>query len=332
MKLAELGEFGFIERIRAAARSEASVRCGIGDDCAAVTVPAGHLLLTTTDLLIEGVHFQLAWSDMRTLGRKSVTVNVSDVAAMGGQPRHLYLGLGIPAAMEVADLEQFIEGFLEAAREYDTVLIGGDTCRSSGPLLISVTAEGSVAPEQMVRRAGARAGDVLVVSGTLGDSALALRHLAAGRPQQPMLAARHHDPTARVALGRALAETGLATAMIDVSDGLLADLGHILTASGVGAVVREACLPLSKPFRQALAGDPSLLDLALAGGEDYELLFSVPVERCKALAELSARVGVPLTRIGTVEPSHRGLLIQDAAGHCRKASASGFNHFRHGSG
>ena len=256
MKLSELGEFGFIERIRRAVPGGAGIVAGIGDDCAVTTLPAGEVLLNTTDLLIEGGHFRRDWSDLFLLGRKSVSVNVSDIAAMGGTPRHLTLGLGIPPDLPVEELERFVAGFLDAAAGYRTVLIGGDTCRSPGPLFVSVTVEGSAPPAEVVRRSGARPGDDLYVSGTLGDSALALRLLSAGDAPPPELARRHHDPQARTALGRELAAAGLATAMIDVSDGLCADLGHILAASGVGARVEVGALPLSDPFRSAAATLP----------------------------------------------------------------------------
>ncbi len=330
MKLAELGEFGFIERIRAAvaatAASGAGVRLGIGDDCAVTELPPGQVLLTSTDLLIEEIHFRSAWSDWRTLGGKCVAVNVSDVAAMGGTPRHLYLGLGIPADMALADLDAFMDGFLQAAADYGAVLVGGDTCRSPGPLMVSVTVEGAAPADQVVARGGARPGDAVYVSGTLGDSALALRRLQSGRPLADDLARRHHRPQARVALGRALAEAQLPSAMIDVSDGVLADLGHILDASAVGARLEQPQLPLSPAFRQALAEEPALLELALCGGEDYELLFTVPAEKEPLLAALVADVAI--TRIGTVIAAEQGLLLADETGRLRPARAKGYNHFR----
>jgi len=327
MKLAELGEFGFIERIRRAVAPGAGLRLGIGDDCAAVVLPPGELLLTTTDLLVEDVHFRREWTDLRTLGRKSVSVNVSDIAAMGGTPRQLYLGLAVPAGMRVEELDAFVAGFLEAAQRYGATLAGGDTSRSPGPLLISVTAEGSVPEGEIVRRGGARPGDAVYVSGHLGDSALALRRMLAGEAPEPTLARRHHDPQARTGLGRALAGAGVASAMIDVSDGLLADLGHILEASGVGAEIEEAALPLSDPFRRALAQEAGLLELALAGGEDYELLFTVPAEREGALPAISREAGVAVTRVGRVTAAAAGLTVRDRAGRARRPGVAGYNHF-----
>ncbi len=327
MKLSELGEFGFIERIRQVAGSAPGVVVGIGDDCAVIEVPAGQRLLTSNDLLIEDVHFRRQWTDMYRLGRKSVAVNVSDVAAMGGAPRHLYLGLGLPEGLQVEELDQFLAGFVEAATEYGAALVGGDTCRSPGPFFISVTVEGAVPEAELVCRSGAAPGDAIYVSGTLGDSALALRQLSQGLVPAPELARRHHDPQARPTLGRQVAAAQLPSAMIDISDGVLADLGHILEASGVGACLELESLPLSAPFRKALQQDPALIELALAGGEDYELLFTVPTEREAWLAKISTEV--PLTRIGELT-AEVGLRISDAQGRPFCLSRGGFNHFAGG--
>lgn len=327
MKLAELGEFGFINRIGRRVAPGAGVRLGIGDDCAALALPAGQLLLTTTDLLVEQVHFRREWTDLRTLGRKSVAVNVSDIAAMGGTPHHLFLGLAVPSAMRVEELDEFFTGFLEAAGHYGATLTGGDTCGSPGPLMISVTAEGAVPEGEMVCRSGARPGDAVYVSGTLGDSAFALRMLLAGQTPAPFLARRHHDPEARTGLGRTLAQAAIATAMIDISDGLLADLGHILEASQVGAEIETALLPISEPFRRALAQEPALIELALAGGEDYELLFSVPPRREADLHDLAKFAQVPVTRLGRITSAAGELVVRGRDGRPIRAGKSGYDHF-----
>jgi thiamine-monophosphate kinase len=330
MKIAQtigtIGEFGLIERIRRAA-PRGTLRLGIGDDCAAQALAPGELLLTTTDMLIEEIHFRREWTDLRRLGRKSVSVNVSDIAAMGGEPRALFLGLALPSSMTVEEIDEFAAGFLEAAADYGAILAGGDTCRSPGPLLVSVTAEGAVPETQLVSRAGARLGDLLYVSGTLGDSALALRHLKNGQVPPPELAERHHDPRARTALGRALAQGGLASAMIDLSDGLLADLGHILEASAVGAQVDQESLPLSAAFRAALADAPDLMELALGGGEDYELLFCAAPQHEKEVAALSEALAIPLTRVGEIHPLSEGLSLRYGASRIRPPGSRGFSHF-----
>lgn len=330
MKLGELGEFGFIDRIRNSASVGPGVLQGIGDDCAVLELPPGHLLLTSKDLLIEGVHFQLSWSDWRTLGRKSVAVNASDIASMGGTPRFLYLGLGVPDSVKVEELNLFLDGFLEAAAENGALLVGGDTCRSPGPLLISVTVEGSVLKSEVIRRSGARPGDGIYVSGTLGDSALGLRQLLKDEKPDKFLARRHLDPQPRIALGRALAEKRVASAMIDLSDGLLGDLGHILKASKVGALLEEKQLPLSTEFHQALKIDPAFIELAWAGGEDYELLFTVSPEKEPLITGLASTCGLSLTRIGVIQEAQNGLRIQDERGRHRRPEGGGFNHFHPG--
>lgn len=326
MSLGSCGEFGLIERIRAQVAGRDDILIGIGDDCCATVLPPGEVLLTTTDLLIEEIHFRRAWTDFFALGCKAVAVNISDIAAMGGTPRTLSLGLGLPADLSPEEFDQLIAGILSAAREYGAILSGGDTCRSPGGLLLSVTVQGSCKPEQILRRSGARAGDLLYVSGTLGDSALVLRELVAGRIPPADLAGRHHQPTARLRLGQELAQRRLATALIDLSDGLRADLGHILKASGVGARVNAAALPLSSTFRTALAIEPGLLDLALAGGEDYELLWSAPPTAAPALAALGTELELPLTCIGEIVAA-AGLHVVTADGEEIISAKVGYNHF-----
>jgi len=326
VKLAEIGEFGLIERIRRAAGCAPGIALGIGDDCAALDVPDGELLLTTTDLLIEEVHFRRAWTSMHDLGRKSVSVNVSDIAAMGGTPRALFLAVGIPGTCDIEELQPFIDGFLAACSDYGAILAGGDTCRSPGALFISVTATGSVPRGQMVTRAQARPGDLVFVSGTLGDSAFALRELLQGRTPEPFLAARHFNPVARTRLGRKLSEGGLASAMIDLSDGLLADLGHILDSSAVGAEIELAHLPLSLPVRKALAEESELIELALSGGEDYELLFTAaPANRDIILGLRTSDCDIQ--QVGRITSSADGLRVKDGQGRCRQMAGTGFNHF-----
>ena len=327
MKLSDLGEFGFIERIRNRAGSQ-GVRLSIGDDCAAVEVKPGELLLTTKDLLIEEVHFRRDWTDLYLLGRKSISVNISDVAAMGGRPRHLFLGLAIATTVSVEDLDAFIAGVLAAADDYGVQLIGGDTCRSPGPMIISVTVQGTVPEKEMVCRSGARAGDAIYVSGTLGDSALALQALLAGKTPPARAAGRHHDPRARVELGRSLAAAGIPSAMIDVSDGLLADLGHILEESRVGGRIEEKDIPLSAEFKDALRLGQASLDLALCGGEDYELLLTVPPSKEGRLAEMARQFTLDLTRIGQIKGKEAGFERVDASGVPRPATLrGGYNHF-----
>jgi thiamine-monophosphate kinase len=325
MILRELGEFGLIESIRTRVATTAGVHRGIGDDAAELEIPAGHRLLTSTDLLIEDVHFSFAWTATTDLGRKAVAVNLSDIAAMGGTPRFLYIGLACPADTEVAQLDAFIAGVLAESDEFGVALVGGDTCRSPGPWIISVTIEGTVPVNRSVGRGGAKPGDIVLVSGTLGDSALALTLWQRGESPAPFLAARHCRPTPRVALGQELA--GVATAMIDLSDGVSSDLEHILQASGTGAELSSLALPLSADFRAHLERQPALLDLALGGGEDYELLCTVPPQRVAEALALAAGVGVPLTVIGAVTEQSRGLCLRSGSSDVRPLRVSGYDHF-----
>lgn len=327
MKLGELGEFGLIDSIQARVGAAPGVHRGIGDDAAELELPAGERLLTSTDLLLEEVHFRFAWISAYDLGRKAVAVNLSDIAAMGGTPRFLYVGLACPGTTEVTALDAFVAGVLDEAGAHAVTLVGGDTCRSPGPWVISVTIEGSAPADTVVGRDGARPGDVILVSGTLGDSALALALWQRGATPEPWLAARHNRPTPRVALGHALARAGLPTAMIDLSDGVSSDLEHILQASGAGAEILGASLPLSPAFRAHVERQPEFFELALAGGEDYELLCTVPSVRVNEAQAVAARAGVPLTAIGTVTERSAGYRLRDGAGTVRPLLVRGYDHF-----
>ena len=202
--------------------------------------------------IIGGVHFRRAWHDPYPLGRKSLAVNISDIAAMGGTPRFVYIGLACPGDTAVDRLDAFVAGVLAQAAGHEVVLVGGDTCRSPGPWIVAVTVEGSVPAGEAVGRDGAHPGDAVLVSGTLGDSALALALWQRGEVPEPFLAGRHCRPAPRVALGRELAAAGLATAMIDLSDGVASDLEHILQASATGAELLATALPLSPAFSACL--------------------------------------------------------------------------------
>lgn len=326
MNLAELGEFGFIGSIAARAARHAGVSIGIGDDAAAILPTPGMALLTTADLLAEGVHFDLKWSDPQTLGRKSLAVNLSDIAAMGGIPRYALLSLAVPVNVPLQFLELFMAGFLEQAERFGVSLIGGDTSASRGGLFINVTLMGEQFPSLIVTRAGAKEGDLICVSGTLGDSALGLELVRGGG--QGDAVTRHLDPEPRVLLGRALAEASIPTAMIDVSDGLLADLGHVLRLSGKGGVVHLADLPLSREYRErggSHGADP--YTLCLGGGEDYELLFTLPEERLAEARTLGDSADVPVTVIGEIV-AESGICLVAPDGSRYGATASGYDHFR----
>lgn len=327
MKLADLGEFGFIGTIAARAARHPGVAIGIGDDAAATLPTPGMILLTTADLLAEGVHFRRDWTDAATLGRKSLAVNLSDIAAMGGVPRHALLSLAIPGDMSLEFLDSFIAGFLDQADRFDVALIGGDTSASSGGFFINVTLMGEQVPEKVVTRRGAQVGDLICVSGTLGDSALGLEALRKGVLPTGALR-RHLDPEPRVSLGLALADATIPTAMIDISDGLIADLGHILKQSARGGRVRIADLPLSGDYREycgRYGADPHAL--SLGGGEDYELLFTLPAARLAEAQKLGAATSAPISVIGEIvaEP---GVYVVTPQGGSYEASSKGYDHFR----
>ncbi|MEA3362586.1 MAG: thiamine-phosphate kinase [Thermodesulfobacteriota bacterium] len=317
-----LGEFGLIAWIQEQAGSGSHLSLGIGDDCSIQPQQAGEDLLTSTDLLIEGVHFKREWTSLFDLGRKSAAVNISDIAAMGGTPQSLFLGIARSKELSDGELEQFLSGFLEEIKIHGAILAGGDTCSSPGSLMISITVQGTVTTDEAICRQGASYGDAIYVSGSLGDSALALHLLQNGQQPDNFLAERFHTPTPRVALGQVLSKRQLATAMLDVSDGLLADLGHILESSGVGADLEMSKLPLSKPFKMALEESSGLIDLALAGGEDYELVFTSPLKDLDTQIDKSHVV----TQIGIISQV-AGLRIHQKDGDIYQCQRGGFDHF-----
>jgi thiamine-monophosphate kinase len=317
-----LTEFELIRRFFTP-RTSHTVLAG-GDDAALIAVTPGFELAVSTDMLIAGRHF-FENAEPYGIGHKSLAVNLSDLAAMGARPGWVTLSLALPQA-DADWLERFSLGFLELARAYDVDLIGGDTTR--GPLAICVQIMGEVAAGKALRRSGARAGDDLWVSGTLGDAAIGLAHLHSDfelRAHDRDYALKRLDlPQPRVALGQAL--LGIATGAIDISDGLVADVGHVAEASGVRAVIEWESVPLSSaagPDRQ----HPVVRRSALAGGDDYELAFTAPSGARKVLGPLGAKLGVALTRIGRVEAGD-GVVVLDKGGKPLVLPETGFDHFR----
>ncbi|KJV29683.1 thiamine-phosphate kinase [Luteibacter yeojuensis] len=314
-------EFDLIERIRRhtdVARDD--VALGIGDDAAVVAVPAGRELAIAVDTLVEGVHFPKGTA-AADIGWKALAVNLSDLAAMGATPAWALLALTLPAAEEPF-IDGLARGFAELATPYRLALIGGDTTR--GPLTITVTVHGFTTPGQALLRSGARVGDAVMVTGTLGDAAAGLRCLAEADPAPyAALVERLNRPTPRVAAGQAL--RGIATACVDVSDGLVADLGHICTRSGVGAEIDPALLPRSSAMLTHFH-DADAIDFALAGGDDYELCFTVPADKASEVAADLARVGCGATRIGRIVEG-AGVRVLDGAGGARVPRRAGWNHF-----
>ncbi len=330
MKLSRLGEFGLIEIVRRSTPKGQGVLLGIGDDAAWVKSRFGSLLITS-DLLIEGIHFDLRWTSFFALGCKSLAVNLSDIAAMGGKPAYLLLSLGIPKDFDSADIKEFYRGINWMASKSGVALVGGDTSAAAA-LYVSVCLIGH-APYRPVSRRGARIGDDIYVTGTLGDAALALQLLRSKSPRPrrghvAYLLSRHHQPTPRIMAGALLARRGLATAMIDVSDGLLQDLSQLCKASGIGAVIWQERLPVSRAYR-TLAGT-NRMRWALTGGEDYELLFCARSRNRRRIEKLQLQANVSITHIGTCVPSRDGINVRNHADKPSAKKLQGYDHFKEG--
>lgn len=335
-RLADIGEFGFIERIRRGClvRKDGVVRA-IGDDAAAFVSPAGELTLVTTDLLVERVHFLRDAAGGFALGVKALAVNLSDIAAMGGTAQAAFVSIGVPRDCPLDYLEELYRGMRHLAAEHGVNILGGDTTASKTDLVINVAVTGSVREEEMLRRDGARPGDVICCTGNLGDSRaglhLILENIPADTPELAALVKAHLLPRPHLAEGRWLAACGAATAAIDVSDGLAADLGHILETSGAGAVIDAGALPLSEnlhDFCRRFGKDP--VDMALSGGEDYVLLATLCAERAREAADRFRQAfGRPLHVIGEITGTGR-LEVVTPDGRRRTAEARGWDHFKTG--
>lgn len=297
---------------------------GVGDDAALMQVSAGQVLAVSSDMLVSGTHF-FADADPYMLGHKTLAVNISDLAAMGATPRWATLAISLPDADEVW-LAKFSAGFFSLSEQHGVELVGGDTTR--GPLNLCVTIFGEVPQHLALRRCGAQLGDEVWVSGRLGDAALALAHLQ-GRltisgDEFFACAAALHQPQPRVALGLAL--RGVANSAIDVSDGLLSDLGHILDASAVGAAIDFSRLPVSAIMHAHLTQIYGKL-CVLAGGDDYELCFTAPASRHDEVLHIATQLALPLTHIGSIVAG-QGCVVHDAAGQLINLEGGGYDHFR----
>ncbi|NNM64892.1 MAG: thiamine-phosphate kinase [Burkholderiales bacterium] len=316
-----LGEFELIARYFT--RPARNAVLGVGDDCALLAMPSGQQLAVSSDMLVEGRHFLLG-TDASTLGHKALAVNLSDLAAVGAQPLAFTLALALPAA-DAAWLAGFSAGLFALAEEEVIDLIGGDTTK--GPLNICITVLGLVPPGLALRRDAAHAGDALWVSGTPGDARLALGHLrgewSLAADDFTTMRVRMDRPTARVALGQAL--RGIAHAAIDISDGLLGDLGHVLRASRVGACIEADRIPASRVVQaQPIARRRAC---QLAGGDDYELLFTAPAQRHEAVLAAASKAQTSVACIGRITAAP-GVTLLDAQGQELPAHYAAFDHFR----
>lgn len=333
--IADLGEFGLIARLTRELATHAGVILGAGDDAAILDVGnPDEVLVATCDAQVEGTHFRLSHATPEEIGQRALAVNVSDIAAMGASPRFALISLLAPPTFEVAIMDGIYAGMRQAATSYGVALVGGNVARLEERLVLDITLLGMGSRDHLLRRDGARVGNVLMVTGSLGAAAAGLRLLGdpALRAQvspevaAPLLAAQR-VPTARVTAGQWLAHHG-ATAALDISDGLAADLAHLCAASHVGVVLNADALPITTATRQvaALVGRDAT-DLALFGGEDYELLFALPTElAANCAADLLAATGTPATAIGTI---HAGgdILIQ-RGGQIMPLVANGWDHLR----
>ena len=316
-----LSEKKLIKQIRRSARGGESVVTGIGDDCAVLRVPPGHELLVTTDFTIEKVHFRRDWHRPELVGRRCLTRGLSDIAAMGGAPRAAFLSLAVPSDVPQKWVRRFLKGLLDLADEFKVPLAGGDTAQSVGGIQADIVVVGSVPKGKAVLRSGAKAGEQIYVTGELGGSAAALARLGESKPvgaEYFRHSSRHSRPLARVAVGQRLRQRGLASAMIDLSDGLSTDLEHICQESHVGAEIEAEAIPRAQV---GLGKKRVALELALHGGDDYELLFT------SAAPVPSEIAGVRVTRIGRTTQS-AGMRLIGADGKARRLEAGGWEHFK----
>jgi thiamine-monophosphate kinase len=321
-----LGEFGRIRRFFAPLAGPGGL--DLRDDAALLPCGAGRQLVVTVDAIVAGVHY-LPDDPPELVARKLLRVNLSDLAAMGARPCHYLLTTALPAALGDDWVARFAAGLGEDQRIYGIALLGGDSVATEGPAVLSLTAIGEVAAGAEIRRSGACPGDHIWVSGTIGDAFLGLAVLRGGYPtlpddQRAALIERFQLPEPRVELGPRLA--GIAHAMCDISDGLVADLGHICEASQAAATVALPQLPFSPAAQRLISGAPDLPARLATAGDDYELLFTAPPEASERILALSAELELPITAIGTVERG-AGVRLVDAAGKAVPIAAAGYRHF-----
>lgn len=336
-RIADIGEFGLIKRVsdlieREGIRSE-WVTIGIGDDTASFRPRPGYEVLVTCDAIVEGRHFITGRITSFDLGRRAMTVNISDIGAMGGRPVYALISLGLKADMPVHEVEEMYRGFLSELNPFGAAIIGGNFTKCGDAMFIDITLIGEVEHGKGVRRSGARPGDVILVTGFPGQSAAGLQLLLRG-PETPELLAHplvrvYNTPSHRAQLGAAIAEAGCATAMIDTSDGFLGDLGHICEESRVGAELFHENIPVSKDLREAASAigkDPR--DFFLGESDDYELVITCKPKEVYRLNDVATTCGVyPVTEIGRITAGH-GITLLLAGGERRELRSTSWDHFR----
>ena len=333
MRISKIGgETGLIKRLRMvyAGASGGGPALAIGDDAAVLDVPSGLQVVVTTDLLTEGVHFRRDWSDAYSIGWKAAAANLSDLAAMGADPTFTFVSLALPPDETVEGVERLYDGLGDCLGRYGAKLAGGDTNRTESGLTLNITQLGTVPSGLALKRSGAKAGDILLVTGTLGDSAAGLALLqqyGAARAEKMCraLVQSHRRPQPRVVAGLALRETGLVHSCMDLSDGLAADLPKLCAASGVGAQVDVSRLPVSGDLAATASElDRAVWELAFSGGEDYELLLSAAPSNVVAVTAAVAATGTALTPIGEITRSGLRFAGPDGA---ELPAAGGWDHF-----
>jgi thiamine-monophosphate kinase len=333
--ISSIGEHALIERLRRRLRRDPDfVVIGIGDDAAVIQNARSSLEVITTDSLVEGVHFRREWTTAEAIGHKALAVNLSDLAAMGATPRAVLLSLAMPSDLPLSDFDALLDGFVALADRTGAALIGGNLTRSPGPLIVDVTAIGAVRRRGMLRRSGARAGDELYVTGMLGAAAAGLAMLEAGTDRSTLdedslvCVDRYERPEPRLKCAQIVSRASAASAAIDLSDGLADAVRQLAAASSLGAVINAAALPLAPGAEARASADGqtrSALDLALSGGEDYELLFAVPSRRKSRLRAATRRcAGLPITWVGRLTTEPGTWLEQDGS---RTILPSGYAHF-----
>jgi len=342
MQLKELGEKALIDKLgKKFSEADTRVLRGIGDDCAATIITEGHILLSSTDTLTEEVHFSLTYSPPRLLGRKLVNISISDIAAMGGSPLFVLLAITMPGTIDEFFVKELYSGVNEACRESGATLVGGNISSTSGenPIVLTSTILGEVPPDEIIYRDTAGPGQTIYVTGTLGDSALGLIGLQGDGPSAITRSpyrnsvARHLDPRPRTRLARAIARKGLATAMMDLSDGLASDLPQLALASNLSALVKTNLLPISSEVKTYMDKEADGMEMVLSGGEDYELLFTAKAEDKEELKRLAEQNNIQLTAIGQTEAltgdsKGNGVRFIQTDGTELTVKKKGFDHYK----
>ncbi len=334
MDVSEIGEFGLIKRLRKGLLESAEgLAVGVGDDAAAFETPGGMLNLVTCDVQVEGVHFLRNAMTPFQIGRKSAAINISDIAAMGGQPTFMLISLGLPENTPVSFVDGLYEGLRHECGLFGVQVIGGNMAKSPERIFIDVFLLGQVKKGRALLRSGASNGDLVAVTGSLGDSAAGLALLLdeqvnVDEETRRAVVEAHTSPTPKVAEGLLLSETGLATAALDVSDGVVGDVGHICEESGLGAVLWSYDLPISDAARKvADAADANVLEYALFGGEDYQLIFTATKTNMNRITEEFEKSGTSVTIIGCMETGEPHVRVVDDSGEEIDFQSGAWDHF-----